>query len=332
VPDTGDDLTVRDLARWAWRRKNHILAAIVGGFAFGAGVSLLLPKKYESQASFIGVGSSRLNLSASLGGLGAIASQLGISALGLGGSDASSLSPYFYADLLTTDTILAQLADVPLRADGDTTAPVRPLRVWLRVSGQSRADSIARTIKKLRRLLVVDLVTRTGVVKVSFTARTPVLAQTASDTLLGLINAFVGRDLRTRAGATRRFLQDRLGEIEGEFAIQEDKLKAFLEANRDYRNSPALQFREAELQRDLDLKRDIYVSVARSLEEARINEVRDTPLISIIDRPSLLTRPTSPKPLLNGALLALFMPVAWLAFALVWGGDFGRRRGRADGQ
>jgi uncharacterized protein involved in exopolysaccharide biosynthesis len=289
----------------------------------GAGVSLLLPKKYETQASFLGVGNSRLNLTSSLGSLGALASQFGIGNLSalVGGGDAASLSPYFYADIVTADTILGQLADVPMRDSADSTAPIRPLRVLLRISGRSRADSIARAIKRLRRMLVVDLVTRTGVVKVSFTARTPVLAATAADTLLGLVNAFVGRDLRTRAGATRRFLEDRLGEIEGELAIQQDKLRAFLEANRDNRNSPALQFRQAELQRDVDLKRDIYVSVARSLEEARINEVRDTPLISIIDRPAVLTRPTSPKPLLNGALLAVFMPVAWLAYLLLWGGD-----------
>jgi uncharacterized protein involved in exopolysaccharide biosynthesis len=134
--------------------------------------------------------------------------------------------------------------------------------------------------------------------------------------LLGLVNAFVGRDLRTRASATRRFLQDRLGQVESELVLQQDKLRAFLEANREYQNSPMLQFRQAELQRDLDLKRDIYLSVARSLEEARMNEVRDTPLISIIDRPWVPTRPSAPKPALNAILLALFMPFAWLAFVL----------------
>ena len=312
--DPRHDLTLAELLLLMWQRRAQLISAILLGFAVGGGVSLALPEKYESEGSFIGVGGTKLNLPANLGSLGALAGQLGLSSLG--GGDASSLSPYFYTDLLTTDTILTQLAATPLRAFPDSTAPPKELRILLRVSGRSRADSVQRAVRKLRRLLVVDMDSRTGVVKVTFTARTAYLAASAADTLLGLVNGFVGRDLRTRAGATRRFLQDRLAQIAADLSVQQDKLRAFLETNRDYRNSPTLQFREAELQRDLDLKRDLYVSVARSLEEARMNEVRDTPLLSIIDRPSAPARASSPKPLLNAVLLSLFTPVLWLTFIL----------------
>jgi uncharacterized protein involved in exopolysaccharide biosynthesis len=312
--DPQHDLTAAELLRLIWQRKSELIAAIVLGFLIGGGVSLILYKKYESRASFIGVGGSKLNLQASLGGLAALATQLGVT--GLGGTDAASLSPYFYADLVTADTILTQLATVPLRTSADTTLPARPLLQLLHVNGRSRADSVQRAVRKLRRMLVVDLQTRTGVVKLTFTARNPYLAAAAADTLLGLVNGFVGRDLRTRAGATRRFLQDRLTQVQAELGAQGDKLKTFLENNREYRNSPSLQFKESELQRDLEFWRELYLSVARSLEEARMNEVRDTPSISIIDRPSVPARPSSPKPLLNAVLLALFMPAFWLAWVL----------------
>jgi hypothetical protein len=313
VPGSRHDLTLGDLARLVWRRRRQFIGAVVLGLVLGGGVSLLRHKKYTSHASFIGSGGSQLTLPAGLGGLAALASQFGITGLG-GFGGGRSLSPYFYTELVTTDTILSQLATVSLRDSAD--APARPLLALLRVAGRSRADSIQRAVRRLRHVVVVDLQPRTGVVKLSFTARTPYLAAAAADTLLGLVNGFVGRDLRTRAGETRRFLQDRLTQIEGELAQQQDKLRAFLEANREYQNSPMLQFRQAELERDLDLKRDLYLSVARSLEEARMNEVRDTPLISIIDRPSVPTRASGPKPLLNAVLVAVFMPVFWLAVVL----------------
>ena len=55
--------------------------------------------------------------------------------------------------------------------------------------------------------------------------------------------------------------------------------------------------------------------VDRSIEP-RLNQIF-VPLLSIIDRPSLPLRPTSPKPVVNAILLALFMPVVWLAVLLL---------------
>src|SRR5438132_5850019 len=309
------DLTFTDLLRFVWQRRPQFIGAILVGAAIGGGISLVLPKTYESRGSFVGIGGTRLSLPTNLGSLGALASQIGLA--GLGGPDASSLSPYFFASLLTADTILTQLATVRLDASADASTPPQQVLTLLHVGGRSHPDSIAQAVRRLRRMLVVDLEARTGVVKVTLAARGPELAAALADTLLGLVNGFVGRDLRTRAGATRRFLQERLGQVQIELSLQQDRLRAFLETNRDYRNSTTLQFREAELQRDLDLKRDLFLSVARSLEEARMNEARDTPLLSIIDRPSVPTRPASPKPALNAILLGLFMPVFWLALVLL---------------
>jgi uncharacterized protein involved in exopolysaccharide biosynthesis len=294
-----------------WQRKWQFVGAMVLGLGIGGVSKFVLPKRFETQASFIGIGGSRLTLS-NLGGLGALAGQLGLAALAGG----DGLSPYFYADLLKTDTILSQLANVQIPDSADPSAPAQPLRVLLKVNGKSYADTVYRAVRRLRRMLVVDLQTRTGIVKLTFTARRPYIAALAADTLLGLVNGFVSRDLRTRAGATRRFLEDRLAQIDTDQTLQQTKLRQFLDANREYRNSPTLLFRHQELQRDVDLKRDIYLSVARSLEEARMNEAKDTPLISVIDRPRMPTRPSGPKALINGAVLALLFPLLWLAFIL----------------
>ena len=80
--ETRHDLTVADLLILVWLRKSELIWAIVLGLVIGGGVSLILPKKYESRASFIGVGGSRLTLPASLGSLGALASQFGLAGIG----------------------------------------------------------------------------------------------------------------------------------------------------------------------------------------------------------------------------------------------------------
>lgn len=312
-------MTFGDLVLLIWQRKWQFFGAMVLGLGLGGAVSkYLIARKFETRASFFGIGSGRITLPAglgSLGSLGALAGQLGISGLGAG-SDAG-LSPYFYAELIKSDTILSQLANVQIPDSADPTAPAKPLRVLLKVGGKTYADSMYRAVRRVRGMFVVDLQTRTGIIKLTFTSRRPYIATLAADTLLGLLNGFVSRDLRTRAGATRRFLQDRLAQIDSERTLQQDKLRNFLEANREYRNSPTLAFRQAELQRDMDIKRDLYLSVARSLEEARMNEARDTPLLAMIDRPRMPTRPSSPNSRLNGVIMAMFLPLVWLTIILV---------------
>jgi uncharacterized protein involved in exopolysaccharide biosynthesis len=60
----------------------------------------------------------------------------------------------------------------------------------------------------------------------------------------------------------------------------------------------------------------VYVSLAKAYDEARISEVRDTPVITIIDSAVAPDRRSAPKPLLNG-LIGL-LAGGLLAFLLVF--------------
>jgi uncharacterized protein involved in exopolysaccharide biosynthesis len=300
------ELTVDAVVGLAWRHRTQLAAATFIGLLLGVGLSFILPKRYEAHASFIGVGGSSLRLPSNLGGLSNLAGQLGLSGIS---TDPSALSPYFYADLLSADTILKQLA-ASMQSEGDGKAPL-PFYEWLGLGGRSRADSLDRAATVLRRMCAVNLESRTGMIRITFTARNPRIAASAADSLLRLLNAFITRDLRTRAGAQRRFLQDRLVQADSQLVAREDQLRLFLETNRAYQGSPALVFREAELRRDVDLQRDLYLSIARSLEEARMNEVRDTPLISVIDAPAEPLRSAGPRKRNVAGVTGLLFLLGW---------------------
>ena len=70
-----------------------------------------------------------------------------------------------------------------------------------------------------------------------------------------------------------------------ELGVAEDSLRGFLERNRTYQSSPALSFEAARLQRRLDLRQQVYSSLAQAFEQARIDEVRNTPVITVVDTP-----------------------------------------------
>lgn len=309
--------TLDALLRLAWVKRWGLLAAALTGFGLGFTGSLFLPKKYEVRASFIATSGTSIRLPSGISALAGIASQLGV--LGAGAVEGGGVtSPRFYGDLVTSDVLLYELANTSFL---DSTAPAvgpRPLRTILLARAlptlyHTQADSVLRAVKRLRRATTVDVNARTGLVMVNFTATRAGLATAVMDSLLDHLNRFMTNNLQLQAGARRRFLQGRLMEIQQEVLERQDRLRTFYEANRDYRNAPALVFQEAQLRRELEIKQDIYTSVARGLEDARMDEVKDTPLLTPIDPPFPPPRPRQPKPLLNGLLLALFAPALWLA-------------------
>jgi uncharacterized protein involved in exopolysaccharide biosynthesis len=100
----------------------------------------------------------------------------------------------------------------------------------------------------------------------------------------------------------------------------------FLQRNRDYANSPELTFRQERLARDISLQQDVYSTLAQSFEKAKIEEVRDTPALTLIDQPE---RPAEPdrRGLAKKAVLALILGgILGVGIALVREG-FGRAHG-----
>jgi len=104
-------------------------------------------------------------------------------------------------------------------------------------------------VKRLRRAFTVEIQSRTGVVTVTFTNHDPDLAKAVVERLTELLNNFVRHDLQTRAGDQRRFLETRVAAQRDSMLVRQQLLRQFLETNRDYRNSPTLVFREAQLRR-----------------------------------------------------------------------------------
>jgi uncharacterized protein involved in exopolysaccharide biosynthesis len=83
-----------------------------------------------------------------------------------------------------------------------------------------------------------------------------------------------------------RFTQERLAAAHAELQQAERAVEEFLERNRSYERSPALQFEYSRLQRRLDLRQSVYVALAQAHEQASIEAVRNTPVITVLDHPA----------------------------------------------
>ncbi len=98
------------------------------------------------------------------------------------------------------------------------------------------------------------------------------------------LNKFNVERRRSQSGEERIFTERRLQEVRKELADAEDELVRFLQRNRQFSEFSVASVGARSLERKVQMKQEVLATMSRSYEEARINEVRDTPVLTVIDR------------------------------------------------
>ena len=131
------------------------------------------------------------------------------------------------------------------------------------------------------------------------------LAEQVNRRLLDLVNAFNMEKRRTSASAERQFVEETMQNAQRELEAAERSLERFRMANARFENSPHLMTQDARLQRAVMMRQEVYLTLVQAYEQARIDEVRNTPVITIVDNPEGSSRKTS-SGLLQAGLIGAF--------------------------
>jgi len=270
-------------------------------------VSLVVQPTYTATTTFVPEASPQSGrLPAGLAGL---ATQFGLSL----GNDASK-SPKFYAAVarsreLMEHVLLSNYVD-PRRHAGAPADSITLLRI-LDVKGRDSADSLYRGVKKLDNLVSVTVNGATNIVSVSVDANNPSLAAAVANRFVEYLNAFNAQSRQSQAREQRKFVEQRLTDGEQDLRVTEEALRTFYERNRSWQQSPQLVFDEGRLRRQVEIRQELYLTLKREYEAARIEEVNDTPVITVIDSATAPVKKSKPK------------RVLLVAIALVLGGMLG---------
>lgn len=263
-----------------WRTVGAVAAATI---LLAIGLSFILPPTWRAETSFVTAGSG-VQLPQ---GLSELANEPGISdlasQLGLGGSKDPSVSPAFYAQLLNSRELLTRLAQSRFadpREGGDSATLIRIYRITARDS----ARAVANAVRKLRRALTVTYDPKTNLVVMRVDARWPKLSAAIANQAVKLVGAFNKEQRYTRARAKREFLETRVAKAQAEVRVAEDSLASLYVRNRLWQSSPALVVEAHRRQRQVDETNALYVSLRQQYEAARIDEVNNTPVITVVDR------------------------------------------------
>jgi uncharacterized protein involved in exopolysaccharide biosynthesis len=247
-----------------------MLAVVIMALGFG----LSKTRTYTTTSSFL-VQSRRTNA------IQGLAAQFGISVPGQDGGE----SPNFYLDLIRSREVLGAVVDSGVLTSADKAARPRALADLFEIAEQNPARRRERAINALRARMSANVAQRTGVVAFTVTTPWPETSRQIAQRVLGVINDFNLRSRQSQAAAERRFTERRLGEVRAELRSAEADLLSFAQRNRDIRHAPELLVQQERLQREVSLRQQVYTNLAQSLEQAKIEEVRDTPVISVVERP-----------------------------------------------
>ena len=119
-----------------------------------------------------------------------------------------------------------------------------------------------------------------------------------------------------------------MGEAEEELRTAEEALKLFLERNRGWERFSHLAFEHERLERQVLIKQEIFTTLRRSYEEARIEEVNDTPIITVIDPAVPPEKRSSPKRKLM--VLASSVAAGVIGLSIAFGKEFIERARERD--
>ena len=100
---------------------------------------------------------------------------------------------------------------------------------------------------------------------------------------------------KNKTSEARKFIEERIIDIEKELKHAEEVLKNFMDRNRRIENSPALQLEVQRLNREVSVLTGVFTTLKQQLETTKIQEVRESDYVVVIDAPELPIEKISPK-------------------------------------
>ena len=282
-------------------------------------VAVLLPPMYRATSTFMPEVRSQAALPPALGGL---ASQLGLALPQTG------VSPRLYAQVARSRVVMARvlLGRYEVGRPGASVADSATLLSLLEVDGRNAEDSLEVAMEKLNEHLSLDVDIQTSIVSLSVEARNPVLAAEVANRFVGYLNEFNAKNRQSQARERRRFVEQRVTDAAADLRQAEEAVRTFYERNRGWQESPGLAFEESRLRRQVDITREVYLTLRREFETSRIEEVNDIPVITVIDRavpPQQRSRPARVAIVVVAVVLATIVGCIAAVVADFW--DRGRR-------
>ncbi|MFZ1683003.1 MAG: Wzz/FepE/Etk N-terminal domain-containing protein [Candidatus Zixiibacteriota bacterium] len=259
-------------------------------------ICLLIPNKYTSTAALLPTTNND-----QISDLKELAAGT-LGDLGLGSlKQVSDQSSALYPQILSSRTISEAILKRSYKYDDDGAQKSITLSEYV------EQPNIDLELTALSELVGIWQDRKTGMVYLSVTTTYPELSANIVHAYLDELNDYNVNKRQSKARANQQFMARRLDEIKHELAQAEDSLLAFKEQNRNFDNSadPELQLELQRRERLAMVKSEEFGFLTKQHELARIDAVKDIPVVNVLDSGSVPIMKSWPRRsiYLLGALL-----------------------------
>tara|TARA_B100001540_G_scaffold313931_1_gene337804 strand:- start:5519 stop:6505 length:987 start_codon:yes stop_codon:yes gene_type:complete len=137
-----------------------------------------------------------------------------------------------------------------------------------------------------------------GLIKIRVLMEEAQLASDISNYISNFLVQYIGTELKLKSTQYRQFLENRLVEVEQQLKSAESDLTSFRNSNPIAKDTPSLQNLRGQLIRNLEVEQQVYLTLRTQYEIARADELKEQPVLNILDVGFPSTNPYWPKNLL----------------------------------
>jgi uncharacterized protein involved in exopolysaccharide biosynthesis len=297
-----------------YKRMTYIIVS--GTVVVTLAICLIIKNQYTSTASILPTGTSGI-----ASGLKDLAAG-SLGDLGLGASnEASENSSALFPNVLESRLISEKILNRPCSFDHDSKPMTLTLYDYI---DQPNLD---KAIKSLDKLVEITTDKRTGVISLSVTTIYPEFSAEIVHAYLEELDDYNIHSRQSAASENEKFTTKRLLEIKSELGVAEDSLRSFKQSNMNYMVSsdPGLQLELSRLQREVDLEAALYLTLSQQNEMAKVDAVKDIPVVQVLDRGAVPLEKSSPHRSLY--LLGAFIGSIFFSILLSLWLDLSMKRG-----
>ncbi len=128
--------------------------------------------------------------------------------------------------------------------------------------------------------IVTDLDRITKVLNIKVTMPESDLSALVANNIVESLDNYIRTKRKSYASEQRFYIEKRLLQVKDSLSSAENKLKNFREENRLIA-SPALQLEQGRLLRNVDIMQAVYMELNKQLEIAKIDEIKETPVLNV---------------------------------------------------
>ena len=254
-----------------------IITPLVFGVLTAFYVLFMVSPTYISSAKIMSSGGG-----SSTSQLQGLAAQFGVTVPG-----ASESPEWVYPDIIKSRTLANALFE--RKFDTYEYGPQKTL-LQILTYGDEEPEFGPDTLKKLafesyNGMIEVDQDIKTQIYTLTVSAFEPQFAADVCGALIEELDEHQRGYKTEKVKETRVFIEGRIVEVQKELEEAEEALKDFVDRNRQIDKSPALLLERERLTREASVLTGVFTTLKQQLEMTKIDEVKESALVQVLDPP-----------------------------------------------